>query len=122
MDFGTPVQRIDAFSEEGDTVIAVRPQGSFDYLAFQTDTLFTLAVSRLTTQEQKLLEETQKYTGETLSLNFQDIEVRKVLNLIADFTNLNLVASDTVGGNITLRLQDVPWDQALDLVLNQRLG
>ena len=120
VDFGTPVQRIDAFSEEGDTVIAVRPQGSFDYLAFQTDTVFTLAVSRLTTQEQKLLEETQKYTGETLSLNFQDIEVRKVLNLIADFTNLNLVASDTVGGNITLRLQDVPWDQALDLVLRTK--
>ena len=120
VDFGTPVQRVDAFSEEGDTVIAVRPQGSFDYLAFQTDTLFTLAVSRLTTQEQKLLEETQKYTGETLSLNFQDIEVRKVLNLIADFTNLNLVASDTVGGNITLRLQDVPWDQALDLVLRTK--
>ena len=82
--------------------------------------MFTLAVSRLTTQEQKLLEETQKYTGETLSLNFQDIEVRKVLNLIADFTNLNLVASDTVGGNITLRLQDVPWDQALDLVLRTK--
>ena len=120
VDFGTPVQRVDAFSEEGDTVIAVRPQGAFDYLAFQTDTLFTLAVSRLTTQEQKLLEETQKYTGETLSLNFQDIEVRKVLNLIADFTNLNLVASDTVGGNITLRLQDVPWDQALDLVLRTK--
>ena len=120
VDFGTPVQRIDAFSEEGDTVIAVRPQGSFDYLAFQTDTVFTLAVSRLTTQEQKLLEETQKFTGETLSLNFQDIEVRKVLNLIADFTNLNLVASDTVGGNITLRLQDVPWDQALDLVLRTK--
>ena len=120
VDFGTPVQRVDAFSEEGDTVIAVRPQGSFDYLAFQTDTLFTLAVSRLTSQEQKLLEETQKYTGETLSLNFQDIEVRKVLNLIADFTNLNLVASDTVGGNITLRLQDVPWDQALDLVLRTK--
>lgn len=120
VDFGTPVQRVDAFSEEGDTVIAVRPQGSFDYLAFQTDTVFTLAVSRLTTQEQKLLEETQKYTGETLSLNFQDIEVRKVLNLIADFTNLNLVASDTVGGNITLRLQDVPWDQALDLVLRTK--
>ena len=79
-----------------------------------------MAVSRLTTQEQKLLEETQKYTGETLSLNFQDIEVRKVLNLIADFTNLNLVASDTVGGNITLRLQDVPWDQALDLVLRTK--
>ena len=74
----------------------------------------------MTTQEQKLLEETQKYTGETLSLNFQDIEVRKVLNLIADFTNLNLVASDTVGGNITLRLQDVPWDQALDLVLRTK--
>ena len=120
VDFGTPVQRVDAFSEEGDTVIAVRPQGAFDYLAFQTDTVFTLAVSRLTTQKQKLLEETQKYTGETLSLNFQDIEVRKVLNLIADFTNLNLVASDTVGGNITLRLQDVPWDQALDLVLRTK--
>ena len=77
VDFGTPVQRVDAFSEGGDTVIAVRPQGSFDYLAFQTDTVFTLAVSRLTTQEQKLLEETQKYTGETLSLNFKTLRCAK---------------------------------------------
>ncbi len=120
VDFGTPVRRVDAYVEEGDTLIAVRPQGAFDYLAFQTDNTLTLSVSSLSAQEQQLRDEVNKYTGETLSLNFQDIEVRKVLNLIADFTNLNLVASDTVGGNITLRLQNVPWDQALDLVLRTK--
>ena len=120
VDFGTPVQLIDAFSEEGDTIIAVRPEGGFDYLAFQTDRLLTLAIKPLTQAQQDQLDQQERYTGETLSLNFQDIEVRKVLNLIADFTNLNLVASDTVGGNITLRLQNVPWDQALDLVLRTR--
>ena len=119
-DFGTRVRRIDAYEEEGDTVIAVRPEGAFDYLAYQTDSTFTVAIKPLSVEQQARLDEMNRYTGETLSLNFQDIEVRKVLNLIADFTNLNLVASDTVGGNITLRLKNVPWDQALDLVLRTK--
>lgn len=120
VDFGTPVKRVDAFVEDGDTLIAIRPEGAFDYLAFQTDNSLSVAVSPISAQQQQLRDQANRYTGETLSLNFQDIEVRKVLNLIADFTNLNLVASDTVGGNITLRLQNVPWDQALDLVLKTK--
>lgn len=120
VDFATPVQRVDAYTEDGDTVVAIRPQGAFDYLAFQADSTFTVAVKELSIEQQARLDEMNRYTGETLSLNFQDIEVRKVLNLIADFTDLNLVASDTVGGNITLRLKNVPWDQALDLVLRTK--
>ena len=120
VDFATPVRQIDAFAEGGDTVLAIRPDGAFDYIAFQTDSLFTVAVKPISQKEQAVRDEAAKYTGETLSLNFQDIEVRKVLNLIADFTDLNLVASDTVGGNITLRLKNVPWDQALDLVLRTK--
>ncbi len=120
VDFATPVRQIDAFAEGGDAVLAIRPDGPFDYIAFQADSVFTVAVKPLSAKEQAVRDEVAKYTGETLSLNFQDIEVRKVLNLIADFTNLNLVASDTVGGNITLRLKNVPWDQALDLVLRTK--
>ena len=120
VDFATPVRQIDAFAEGGDAVLAIRPDGPFDYIAFQADSVFTVAVKPLSAKEQSVRDEVAKYRGETLSLNFQDIEVRKVLNLIADFTNLNLVASDTVGGNITLRLKNVPWDQALDLVLRTK--
>ncbi|OZG71503.1 fimbrial protein [Hahella sp. CCB-MM4] len=121
IDFATPVQYIDAYTEEGDAVVMIKPQGEFDYLAYQADNRFTLTVEPLTADE---AEQRQKdkfpYTGEKLSLNFQDIEVRSVLQLIADFTGLNLVASDTVGGRITLRLQNVPWDQALELVLKTK--
>lgn len=120
-DFATPVRLIDAFVEEGNAVILVKPTGNFDYLAYQTDNEFTLSVEPLTEEE---VEDRRKdkfpYSGEKLSLNFQDIEVRSVLQLIADFTGLNLVASDTVGGRITLRLQNVPWDQALELVLKTK--
>ncbi len=121
IDFATPVQIVDSYVEENDAVVMVRPQGEFDYLAYQSDNQFTLAVEPLTVEES---EQRQKdkfpYSGEKLSLNFQDIEVRSVLQLIADFTGLNLVASDTVGGRITLRLQNVPWDQALELVLKTK--
>lgn len=120
-DFATPVTRIDTFQEDGMTVIEVRPEGTYDYVAYQTDNRFTLSVEELTEQEaEQLQEERFPYSGEKLSLNFQDIEVRSVLQLIADFTGLNLVASDTVSGSITLRLQNVPWDQALDLVLQTK--
>ncbi len=120
-DFATPVTRIDTFTEGGDAIVEIRPEGAYDYLAFQSGNRFTVSVERLTEEEaEKRREEKFPYTGEKLSLNFQDIEVRSVLQLIADFTGLNLVASDTVSGSITLRLQNVPWDQALDLILKTK--
>ncbi|ABC32620.1 type 4 fimbrial biogenesis protein PilQ [Hahella chejuensis KCTC 2396] len=120
-DFATPVRIVDSYMEGGDTVLVVKPTGDYDYLAYQADNQFTLAVEPLTEDEsEQRRKEKFPYTGEKLSLNFQDIEVRSVLQLIADFTGLNLVASDTVGGRITLRLQNVPWDQALELILKTK--
>lgn len=118
-DFATPVTTIDAMGRGRDTKIVVQPDGDYEYLAYQTDDVFTLEVLRLT----KEMEEERKkksFTGERLSLNFQDIETRAVLQLIADFTGLNLVVSDSVAGNLTLRLKNVPWDQALDIILKTR--
>lgn len=120
-DFATPVRFVDASSSAGNTRIVIEPISSeFDYLAYQTDKLLSINVSELPSDEEAIKEKQFPFTGEKLSLNFQDIEVRAVLQLIADFTGLNLVASDSVGGNITLRLQNVPWDQALDLVLKTK--
>lgn len=120
-DFATPVSGVDTYMEGSSAVIDIRPQGSYDYIAFQSGNLFTVSVEQLTEEEaESRREEKFPYTGEKLSLNFQNIEVRSVLQLIADFTGLNLVASDTVGGSITLRLQNVPWDQALDLILKTK--
>lgn len=117
-DFATPVTRIDTYQQDGDAIIDIRPQGEYDYLAYQADGEFTVAVEPLTQEESdRRQEEKFPYSGDKLSLNFQNIEVRSVLQLIADFTGLNLVASDSVNGSITLRLQNVPWDQALDLIL-----
>ncbi|MEB0076961.1 type IV pilus secretin PilQ [Pseudomonas sp. CCI3.2] len=120
-DFATPVQFVTASATGDKASINIEPTGAFDYSAYQTDNKLTISVRPLTNDDvdrrnlDKLV-----YTGEKLSLNFQDIDVRSVLQLIADFTNLNLVASDTVQGGITLRLQNVPWDQALDLVLKTK--
>ncbi|AHK80342.1 pilus assembly protein PilQ [Ectothiorhodospira haloalkaliphila] len=120
-DFATPVQTIDAIGESDRVRITVAAHGEYDALSYQTDNEFTLEVKPLTREEREALErERFQYTGERLSLNFQDIEVRSVLQLIADFTDLNVVVSDTVGGNITLRLRNVPWDQALDIILQTR--
>ncbi|OHY72630.1 fimbrial protein [Marinobacter sp. AC-23] len=120
-DFATPVSRIDTFVEGGNAVVEIRPEGNYDYIAYQSGNQFTVSVEKLTEEEaESRREEKFPYSGEKLSLNFQDIEVRSVLQLIADFTGLNLVASDTVGGSITLRLQNVPWDQALDLILKTK--
>lgn len=120
-DFATPVRRVDTYMEGRDAVVEIHPEGNYDYIAFQSGSQFTVSVERLTEQEaESRREEKFPYTGEKLSLNFQDIEVRSVLQLIADFTGLNLVASDTVSGSITLRLQNVPWDQALDLILKTK--
>ena len=120
-DFGTPVERIDTFTEDGRTLVEVTASGTYDYAAYQTDDRFTLSVEEMTEEEaEQRQEERFPYDGEKLSLNFQDIEVRSVLQLIADFTGLNLVASDTVTGSITLRLENVPWDQALDIILQTK--
>ncbi|EON90738.1 type 4 fimbrial biogenesis protein PilQ [Marinobacter lipolyticus SM19] len=120
-DFATPVSRVDTYIEGGNAVVEIRPEGHYDYIAYQSGSQFTVSVERLSEQEaEDRREEKFPYTGDKLSLNFQDIEVRSVLQLIADFTGLNLVASDTVSGSITLRLQNVPWDQALDLILKTK--
>src|SRR5690554_324286 len=120
-DFATPVQYVNSSVQGDKVVISVEPTGQYDFMAFQTDRRLTLSVKPLSDRElERRKAERFAYTGEKLSLNFQDIEVRSVLQLIADFTNLNLVASDTVQGSITLRLQNVPWDQALDLVLKTK--
>ena len=120
-DFATPVQFVSATGSADKASIVIEPTGVYDYLAYQTDNKLTISVKPLTQVEaEKRKAESFAYSGEKLSLNFQDIDVRSVLQLIADFTDLNLVASDTVSGNITLRLQNVPWDQALDLVLKTK--
>jgi type IV pilus assembly protein PilQ len=120
-DFATPVQFVSATGSADKASIVIEPTGVYDYLAYQTDNKLTLSIKPLTQDEvEKRKSERFAYSGEKLSLNFQDIDVRSVLQLIADFTDLNLVASDTVEGNITLRLQNVPWDQALDLVLKTK--
>lgn len=119
-DFATPIQSIDARSTGDGASITLQANGEFDYLAYQADNEYVVSVKPLTKQEVEERKKEFAYTGDRLSLNFQDIEVRAVLQIIADFTGLNLVASDTVSGRITLRLQNVPWDQALDLVLKTK--
>ena len=120
VDFATAVQFIDANVVDGNTVIAIEPKGQFEYLAYQTDNQLTVSVKSTSDRDKGRKPKGLTYKGDKLSLNFQDIEVRAVLQLIADFTDLNLVASDTVGGSVTLRLQNVPWDQALDIVLKSK--
>ena len=120
VDFATPVKEIDTSNDGSTTIVTVDAVGEYDYMAYQTDNHYVISVKHLTPTE---LEEKQSkfaYVGEKLSLNFQDIEVRSVLQLIADFTELNLVASDTVSGSITLRLENVPWDQALAIALKAK--
>jgi type IV pilus assembly protein PilQ len=120
-DFATPAKEVDTFRHGNGTRMVVTPTGLFEHLAYQSDNIFTLELKPLTKQEEeKLKKDKFGYTGERLSLNFQDIEVRAVLQLIADFTGFNLVTSDTVSGNVTLRLKNVPWDQAMDLILKSK--
>ncbi|MDF3012855.1 MAG: fimbrial protein [Cellvibrio sp.] len=120
VDFATPVSLVSATQEGESSVLNISAGGDFDYLAYQTDNEYVLSIKPLTEEEKKEKKKDFEYTGEKLSLDFQDIEVRAVLQIIADFTELNLVASDTVQGRITLRLQNVPWDQALEMVLKNK--
>jgi type IV pilus assembly protein PilQ len=121
IDFATPVQVVETLQQGANVRMTVEPSGVFEQLAYQSDDLFTLEVKPVSQAEQELAAKAKVgFTGERLSLNFQNIEVRAVLQLIADFTELNLVASDTVAGNLTLRLKNVPWDQALDIILRTK--
>ncbi|KAA6185548.1 type IV pilus secretin PilQ [Thiohalocapsa marina] len=120
-DFATPVTAVEARGIDGNVRIDIKTDADYDYLAYQTDNLFTVELRGLTPAEKEQRQREQiVFSGDRLSLNFQDIEVRAVLQLLADFTGLNLVASDTVGGSITLRLKNVPWDQALDIILKTK--
>lgn len=118
-DFGTPVRTI-AATQVGDRVrLVVESSGNWEHSAYQSDNQFVLEVREVKVAPSNLTQG-PTYTGEKLSLNFQDIEVRALLQVIADFTNFNIITSDTVSGNVTLRLKDVPWDQALDIILQSR--
>lgn len=118
-DFGTPVQLI-ATSQMGDRVrMVVTPKGNWEHSAYQSDNQFVLEVREQKVDTSKLTQG-PGYNGEKLSLNFQNIEVRSLLQVIADFTNFNVVTSDSVSGAVTLRLKDVPWDQALDIILQAK--
>ncbi len=122
LDFATPVKSISSFEEDDNVRIEIEPINSnYEHVAYQANNIFTIELKPISKEE---LEEVKKekfgYTGERLSLNFQDIPVRAVLQLIADFTSLNVVVSDSVDGNLTLRLKNVPWDQALDIILKAK--
>jgi type IV pilus assembly protein PilQ len=118
MDFATPVQTVDALRVEGSSRLVITAQGDFEQLAYQSDNQYTVEVKPST--KRIASEEKKEYTGERLTLNFQDIDVRSVLQLLADTSGQNIVVSDSVNGNLTLRLQNVPWDQALDIVLRTK--
>ena len=121
IDFGTPVKTIDAFNQNGNVKIVITGIGEFEQLAYQADNSFTIDVKPILKETAAELQKKKlAFKGERLSLNFQSIEVRAVLQLIADFTDLNLITSDSVKGNVTLRLKNVPWDQALDIILRSK--
>ncbi len=118
MDFATPVQTVDAVRVEGSSRLVISAQGDFEQLAYQSDNQYTIEIKP--SLKRAAADEKKEYTGERLTLNFQDIDVRSVLQLLADTSGQNIVVSDSVTGNLTLRLQNVPWDQALDIVLRTK--
>lgn len=117
-DFGTPVATVESFAQGGNTRLVIQPRGLWEHAAYQTDNRFILEVKPVIEDPHRLTR--PGYVGEKLSLNFQNVEVRAVLQVIADFTGLNIITSDTVSGNLTLRLRDVPWDQALEIILQSK--
>lgn len=120
VDFGTPVNTVSTFPQGDNVRMVIEPKGQWEHNAYQSDTQFVLEVKPIVADPARAAAQRGRYTGERLSLNFQNVEVRAVLNVIADFTDLNIITSDTVTGNITLRLRDVPWDQALEIILQTR--
>ncbi|HJS77296.1 MAG TPA: type IV pilus secretin PilQ [Burkholderiales bacterium] len=120
LDFGTPINVVSTFQQGDNVRMVIEPRGQWEHNAYQSDTLFVLEVKPVVADPSRAGAQKGRYTGERLSLNFQNVEVRAVLNVIADFTDLNIITSDTVTGNLTLRLKDVPWDQALEIILQTR--
>jgi len=121
IDFATPVSTIDAFNQSGNVKIIIKAVGDFEQIAYQADNSFTIDIKPIVALSAAEKQKNEfAFKGERLSLNFQNIEVRAVLQLIADFTDLNLITSDTVKGNVTLRLKNVPWDHALDIILRSK--
>jgi len=118
VDFGTPVESIETYPQGNGTRMVITPRGAWEHSAYQTDNRFIVEVKKVVDDGSRLVQ--PGFTGEKLSLNFQNVEVRAVLQVIADFTGLNVITSDTVGGSLTLRLKDVPWDQALDIILQSK--
>lgn len=119
-DFATPVATVDAYNDGNNGVITIQSSGSYEYMAYQAENKLTISLKRPVDKNPMKPHASNSYTGKKISLDFQDIEVRRVLQLLADFTGINMVAADTVQGNITLRLKDVPWDQALDIILKTK--
>lgn len=121
VDFGTPIEGIDTFVQGDNVRMVIVPKGLWEHAAYQADDKFIVEVKPVVDDPNKLVKGKQLgYGGEKLTLNFQNITTREALTVIADFTNLNIVISDSVSGNLTLRLKDVPWDQALDIILQSR--
>jgi len=123
MDFATPVTTVDTLRTNLDTRIVISAEGKYDQLAYQSDNEFSIEINPTTAQAEEgsnLFSETKEYEGQRLTLNFQDIETRAVLQLLAETSGRNIVVSDTVQGNVTLRLRNVPWDQALDIVMTTK--
>ncbi len=118
-DYATPVKTVDVIDQGGAARLIISPQGLWEYSAYQTDTQFIVEIKPVKEDPNKLVQ-TPGYSGEKLTLNFQAVDVRALLQVIADFTGLNIIASDTVVGSLTLRLKDVPWDQALDIILQSK--
>ncbi len=119
-DFGTPVTNVDTFVQGKNVRMVVTAKGKFEHLAYQAGDVFTVNVKPIIEKEGEKKKDEFGYSGEKLSLNFQNIDVRAALQVIADFTGLNFVTSDAVKGNLTLRLKDVPWDQALDIIADAK--
>ena len=120
-DFATPIDFIDAVQDGANIRMSISSIGDFEHLAYQADNIYTVEIAKISKEEEEKRRKAKfGFTGERLSLNFQDIEVRSVLQLLADFTGLNLVVSDSVEGNLTLRLKNVPWDQAMDIILKTK--
>jgi len=120
-DFATPVATIDTFAQGANARMVIEPRGLWEHSAYQADNRFILEIKPIQEDPNRLTQGTrQGYKGEKLSLNFQNVEVRAVLQVIADFTGLNIITSDTVTGSLTLRLKDIPWDQALDIIMQTK--
>lgn len=118
-DFGTLVQKIDAYGQADSAKLVIEPKGNWEYSAYQTENRFTIEVREVVEDSKKLTSQ-KTYKGEKLSLNFQNVEIRTVLQVLAEFTGMNIITSDTVNGSLTLRLKDVPWDQAMDIILQAK--